>query len=311
MSRRGLQPPGSVLRPAFALAALMVGSASVGAAALLPASALAQSEPSWTGGTAPQPAPVEGPATPPPPGWTIPELPEDEVGPIPDPVGPVAIAISGDPNNSGESATLLTIDRQLSDAIFDQGPLIGYAAAMSDDGVLFDSNGGGAPGQVGVQNRFRTFPSELRLERRPLRAMASGPVGTTWGIFVVKRGDQVLTEGYYVTSWRLEADGWRIVAELAAGRAPAPPAALPNRPPPPGATGAAPGPLPASTGRPASATGTPAGSSTEAQPTGSQPTLPQGPVLRDALGRPVVPGSPVGRPASPPPPPASTPAPGQ
>ena len=276
-------------------------------AALGPAAALAQSEPSWSGGTAPQPAPSEGPAVAPPPGWTIPELPEAEAGPIPDPVTPVAIAISGDPDNSGDSATLLTIDRQLSDAIFDQGPLVGYAAAMSDDGVLFDSNGGGVPGQDGVQNRFRTFPGDLRLERRPMRAVASGPVGTSWGVFVVRRGEQILTEGYYVTSWRLEADGWRIVAELAAGRAPAPPAALPNRPPSPGAGSAAPGPLPAAPGRPGAQTGTPSGT----QPAGSQTGPVEGPVLRDALGRPVVPGSPAGRPAAPPPPPATTPAPGQ
>lgn len=282
------------------IAALMIAAAGP---ALVPAAAKAQSEPSWSGGTAPQPAPAEGPAVAPPPGWTIPELPEDEAGPIAEPVAPAAIAISGDPNNSGESATLLTIDRQLSDAIFDQGPLVGYAAAMSDDGVLFDSNGGGVPGQTGVQNRFRTFPGELRLERRPMRAMASGPVGTTWGIFVVKRGEQILTEGYYVTSWRLEADGWRIVAELAAGRAPAPPPALPNRPPSPGAGGAAPGPLPTA---PAGA-----GARTGAQPTGNQTAPVEGPMLRDALGRPVVPGSPVGRPASPPPPPSTTPAPGQ
>ncbi len=283
------------LLPLAALAPVVAG------VALVPSFALAQSEPSWSGGTAPQPPPSDGPAVAPPPGWTIPELPEDEAGPIAEPVAPAAIAISGDPNNSGESATLLTIDRQLSDAIFDQGPLVGYAAAMSDDGVLFDSNGGGMPGQAGVQNRFRTFPGELRLERRPLRAMASGPVGTTWGIFVVKRGEQILTEGYYVTSWRLEADGWRIVAELAAGRAPAPPAALPNRPPSPGAAGAAPGPLPSAPGQP--------GAQRAPQPAGSPSAPGEGPVLRDALGRPVVPGSPAGRPASPPP--ATTPAPGQ
>ena len=273
--------------------------AAAACAALAPATALAQTEPSWSGGTAPQPAPAEGPAIGPPPGWTIPELPQDEAGPTPDPVAPVGIAISGDPDNSGDSATLLTIDRQLSDAIFDQGPLIGYAAAMSDEGMLFDSNGGGVPGQEGVQNRFRTFPAELRLERRPMRAVASGPVGTSWGVFVVRRGEQILTEGYYVTSWRLEADGWRIVAELAAGRAPAPPAALPNRPAQPGAGSATPGPLPATPTRPG---GQPAAG--EAAPT-------SGPVLRDALGRPVVPGSQVGRPASPPPPPASPQSPGQ
>lgn len=265
------------------------------AIALFPVAAVAQSEPSWTGGTGPQPTPVDGPAVAPPPGWTIPELPEDAAGPIADPVPPAAIAVSGDPNNTGESATLLTIDRQLSDAIFDQGPLVGYAAAISDDGMLFDSNGGGPPGQTGVQARFRTFPAELRLERRPLRAMASGPVGTTWGIFVVRRGEQTLTEGYYVTSWRLEADGWRIVAELAAGRAPAPASPMPNRPPAPGAGTAAPGPLPNAPVR------------ALAQPPASEAAPADGPVLRDALGRPVIPGRQTSPPASPPPPPAASP----
>jgi hypothetical protein len=285
-----------------------------------------QERPGWTAPAdtaAPEPAPVPAPdsagepapAAPEPgrPNWaTLPEEPEPAaavapetgapavVPPTPAPdagstTGVPRIAVSGDPEDAGASTVLLLLDRQLSDAIFDTGPLAGYATAISPEGVLLDSNGAAGTGLEGVQARFRTFPADLKLERRPLRALASGTSGTSWGIFAVKRGEQTLTEGYYVASWRQEAEGWRIVAELAAGRPPAAPPALPARPPavaPVGQAGAAAATVP---GAPPSAAPVPAsGLRPPGQPQPAPGALSGAPrPLRDALGRPVAPAQPT------------------
>ena len=162
------------------------------------------------------------------------------------------------------SEEVLLADRTLADQIFDNGPLAAYSAWMSPIGQLFDSAGSAPPGIEGVQSRFGSFPNEVRLDRRPDKAVASGSAGSSWGTFAVRRGDQILTQGYYLTSWRREQGEWRIVMELAAGRAI-------QSPPPP---------------RP--------GASTDAalQPAANpalDPVAETEQVLRDAFGRPVRP----------------------
>lgn len=257
--------------PALRLAILMLGCAGLAvsagpASARTTASAPAE-RPTWAELPDEVSRPAPAPAPPGPAGTTPPEAAGADA--------PPAIAVSGDPNQTGPGAELLAVDRQLSDVIFDAGPLAGYGAAISADGMLYDSNGPSAAGPAGVEGRFAGFPPDLKLERRPQRAMASGTSGSSWGIFAVRRGEQTLTEGFYVTSWRREADGWRIVAELAAGRAP-PPATLPARP-------ATPAPAVPQLREPgAAATGS-------AAPSPLEPAR----VLRDALGRPVTPRGPA------------------
>jgi hypothetical protein len=224
---------------------------------------------------APAPPPLPGPVAAPTDPVIDPVVPAEPSGPPQQPPaagrpdGAVPIAVSGEIDPAGESAQLLVLDRTLSDLIFDNGPIAGYSAVMSPEGALYDAGGASPPGVAGVEARFATFPPDVKLERRPERALADAGAGSTWGTFAVRRGQQVMTEGYYFSSWRREDGVWRLVGELAAGRAPAQPA-LPPRPPTPEARrqGVAPGAQP------------------ETGPTG-------GPVLRDAFGRPV--------PASPPP----------
>lgn len=141
------------------------------------------------------------------------------------------------------SATLLALDRALADRIFDEGPLAGYGGSLSAEGILYDASGPSPAGQAAAANRFGSFPADVKLERRPEKAIADGASGSTWGSYAVKRGGNVLSQGRYITVWRREEAGWRIVSELAAGRTGQPAAAtLPPRAPVPGAGAPRPNP---------------------------------------------------------------------
>ncbi len=118
-----------------------------------------------------------------------------------------------------ESEELLAIDRAFAVNLVSNGPLKAYEALMSAEGVLHDASGSSPAGAAGAQARFETFPADVTLERSPESAMASGGSGSSWGRYVIRRGDSQLSLGRYVTVWRREADGWLIVTELAAGRA--------------------------------------------------------------------------------------------
>ncbi len=128
-----------------------------------------------------------------------------------------------------QSDELVVIDKDLAANIINNGPLKGYGAFISEQGVLYDAAGGSPEGQEAVKTRFGTFPSNVTMERRPEKAMASGGAGASWGAYSVKRGDTILSDGRYVTIWRKEPSGWKIVSELAAGRANSPPP-LPSKP---------------------------------------------------------------------------------
>ena len=134
-----------------------------------------------------------------------------------------------------ESEELLAVDRAFAESLIANGPLKSYEALMSSEGILHDASGSSPAGAAGAQARFGTFPSEVTLDRSPESAMAAGGSGSSWGRYVIRRGDNQLSLGRYVTVWRREAGGWLIVTELAAGRAgpQAAPAAgpLPRRPP--------------------------------------------------------------------------------
>ena len=134
-----------------------------------------------------------------------------------------------------ESEELLAIDRAFAESLIANGPLKAYEAMMSSEGILHDASGSSPAGAAGAQARFGTFPAEVTLDRSPESAMAAGGSGSSWGRYVIRRGDNQLSLGRYVTVWRREAGGWLIVTELAAGRAgpQAAPAAgpLPRRPP--------------------------------------------------------------------------------
>ena len=134
-----------------------------------------------------------------------------------------------------ESEELLAVDRAFAESLIANGPLKSYEALMSSEGILHDASGSSPAGAAGAQARFGTFPTEVTLDRSPESAMAAGGSGSSWGRYVIRRGDNQLSLGRYVTVWRREAGGWLIVTELAAGRAgpQAAPAAgpLPRRPP--------------------------------------------------------------------------------
>ena len=128
-----------------------------------------------------------------------------------------------------QSDELVLVDKELATNIGVNGPLKGYGAYISDQGVLYDAAGGSPEGQAAAAARFGSFPANITMERRPEKAMASGGAGASWGAYSVKRGDTMLSDGRYVTIWRKEPSGWKIVSELAAGRNAAPPA-LPAKP---------------------------------------------------------------------------------
>lgn len=134
-----------------------------------------------------------------------------------------------------ESEELLAIDRAFAENLLANGPLKSYEALMSNEGILHDASGSSPAGAAGAQARFGTFPADVTLERNPESAMAAGGSGSSWGRYVIRRGDNQLSLGRYVTVWRREAGGWLIVTELAAGRAGPQAAAaagpLPRRPP--------------------------------------------------------------------------------
>lgn len=168
------------------------------------------------------------------------------------------VIVNTPPQTIDESEELLYIDRAFADNIYDKGALIAYTDAISDEGVLFDASGGTQPGKISAETRFKGFPAEIKLERRPERAMASHGAGATWGTYAVKRGAQVLAEGRYTAIWRKENGIWKIVNELAAGKSAAPPS-LPQKAKTP-------------------------------QPNTDNLSAPNNPaILRDALGRPVTP----------------------
>lgn len=134
-----------------------------------------------------------------------------------------------------ESEELLAIDRSFAADLVTNGPLKAYEALMSAEGVLHDASGSSPAGVAGAKARFGTFPADVTLERSPESAIASGGSGSSWGRYVIRRGDNQLSLGRYVTVWRREASGWLIVTELAAGRAGPQAAAaagpLPRKPP--------------------------------------------------------------------------------
>ena len=123
------------------------------------------------------------------------------------------------PKVEDESEALLAIDRAFAENLIANGPLKAYEAQMSSEGVLHDASGSSPGGAAGAQARFGTFPADVTLDRSPESAMAAGGSGSSWGRYVIRRGDNQLSLGRYVTVWRREAGGWLIVTELAAGRA--------------------------------------------------------------------------------------------
>jgi hypothetical protein len=125
-------------------------------------------------------------------------------------------------------------------AITSMGPKDGYAGALSDEGILYDANGASPAGREAATNRFGSFPPDVTLARNPERALAAGGSGSSWGTYTIKRGETILSAGRYISVWRREVVGWKMISELAAGKTVVPPpanpisGALPRRPNSPG-----------------------------------------------------------------------------
>lgn len=145
-----------------------------------------------------------------------------------------------------QSQEVLDIDFAMASAIATQGPKDGYSSALSDEGVLYDANGASPAGKEAAASRFGAFPADVTLVRTPERALAAGGSGSSWGTYTIKRGETILSAGRYVSVWRREAAGWKMISELAAGRTLAPPpqsstsGVLPRRPNSPGRAAVAP-----------------------------------------------------------------------
>ena len=140
-----------------------------------------------------------------------------------------------DPASQDESVELLAADRAFAAALAAHGPLVAYQDVISPEGSLHDASGASPEGPAGAQARFASFPADVTFEREPESALASGGSGSSWGRYVIKKGDKPLSVGRYISVWRREADGWRLFTELAAGRASQQAATavgpLPRRPP--------------------------------------------------------------------------------
>jgi hypothetical protein len=139
-------------------------------------------------------------------------------------------------NVPDQSQDVLDVDFAMAASIAAQGPKEGYGASLSEEGVLYDANGASPAGREAANSRFGSFPADVKLIRTPERALAAGGSGSSWGTYSIKRGEAVLSAGRYVSVWRLEASGWKMISELAAGRTFAPPpptpisGVLPKRP---------------------------------------------------------------------------------
>jgi hypothetical protein len=140
-----------------------------------------------------------------------------------------------------QSQEVLDNDLAMAAAIAAQGPKIGYSGALSEVGVLFDANGSSPAGVAAATSRFETFPADVQFVRAPEKAIAAGGSGSSWGSYTIKRGDTVLSAGRYISVWRRETAGWKMISELAAGKT--------TTPPPPSATGGALPKRPAQLGR--------------------------------------------------------------
>jgi hypothetical protein len=151
--------------------------------------------------------------------------------PTPEPSAPATVV--------DQSQEVLDIDFAVAANILAQGPRVGYGEAMSAEGVLYDANGASPTGQEAANNRFGSFPADVSLVRTPERALAAGGSGSSWGTYTIKRGEAVLSAGRYISVWRRETSGWKMISELAAGKTVVPPTTnastgvLPKRPPPP------------------------------------------------------------------------------
>jgi hypothetical protein len=166
----------------------------------------------------PAPPPIDAPPT---------AVPEEA-----SPAAPVAVL--------DQSQEVLDIDFAMASAIATQGPKDGYTSALSDEGVLYDANGASPAGKEAAASRFGSFPADVILARTPERALAAGGSGSSWGTYTIKRGETILSAGRYISVWRREAAGWKMISELAAGRTIVPPpqssttGVLPRRPTSPG-----------------------------------------------------------------------------
>jgi hypothetical protein len=112
---------------------------------------------------------------------------------------------------------------------------VAYQDVISPEGILHDASGASPEGPAGAQARFASFPADVSFEREPESALASGGSGSSWGRYVIKKGDKPLSLGRYISVWRREAGTWLLFIELAAGRASQQAATavgpLPRRPP--------------------------------------------------------------------------------
>jgi hypothetical protein len=120
-----------------------------------------------------------------------------------------------------QSQEVLDIDFAMAASIATIGPKLGYSGALSEEGILYDANGASPVGAEAASSRFATFPADVTLVRTPEKALAAGGSGSSWGSYAIKRGETILSAGRYVSVWRRETSGWKMVSELAAGKAPA------------------------------------------------------------------------------------------
>jgi hypothetical protein len=195
---------------------------------LTPVDAQGQPKAEWKAPKAKKTKAVRATPPPPAPTPTPPPANDTESSSAPNPSTDMPPAASPTPPIvQDQSQEVLDTDLVMAALVKAQGPKVGYGSTLSEVGVLYDANGASPAGVAASESRFANFPADVVFERTPERAIAAGGSGSSWGAYAIKRGEQVLSAGRYISVWRREASGWRMISELAAGKTTTPPPATP------------------------------------------------------------------------------------
>jgi ketosteroid isomerase-like protein len=136
-----------------------------------------------------------------------------------------------------ERETLMQLDRDF-DQMTSKGGSEVWVSFFADDGIMMPQGAAMVAGRDAIRKSIsETFAAPgYSLRWEPMDASVSGPLGYTYGLYKATRQDAsgklVASYGKYVTIWRRQREGWKVVVDI--GNASPPPNQAP-------ATGAASG----------------------------------------------------------------------
>ncbi|HWR52440.1 MAG TPA: DUF4440 domain-containing protein [Bryobacteraceae bacterium] len=117
-----------------------------------------------------------------------------------------------------ERDELMQLDREFDEAVA-RGGSEAWASYFAEDGIMLPNGGAIVTGRQAIQETMNAAFSNPKFVLRwePLGAAASGNMGFTYGLFRTSRpgadGKPVLGYGKYLTVWRKQRGGWKIVAD--------------------------------------------------------------------------------------------------